>query len=128
MGRQIAVERIRPWLEAREAATSALTYGEVIEMLKGRSEYPKRRNALRRLLREVHPYALTYGILERYGDIRRLLRPPHGPGLIGDIDTLIAATAIERDLTLVSSDGDFLRVPGLHTLIIERSELGRGRV
>jgi predicted nucleic acid-binding protein len=34
--------------------------------------------------------------LEQYADIRRKLRPPQGPGLIGDTDTLIAATALER--------------------------------
>lgn len=46
----------------------------------------------------------TYAILERYADLRRQLRPPYGPGLIGDIDTLIAATALEHDLTLVTTD------------------------
>src|SRR5207249_99102 len=50
----------------------------------------------------------------RYADLRRQMRPPRGPGLIGDIDTLIAATAIERKLTLVTADTDFQRVPGLH--------------
>jgi predicted nucleic acid-binding protein len=44
---------------------------------------------------EVYPYFLTYPILERYTDLRRSLRKPHGKGLIGDIDTLIAATALE---------------------------------
>jgi len=48
------------------------------------------------LLGAIYPYFLTYSILERYAEIRRTLRPPHGSGLIGDIDTLIAATALER--------------------------------
>ena len=69
--------------------------------------------SFRHLLREVYPYALTYSILELYADIRRQLRPPHGPGLIGDIDTLIAGTAIQRGLTLVTADTDFERVPSL---------------
>ena len=38
---------------------------------------------------------------------------PYGPGLIGDIDTLIAATALHYGLTLVTTDSDFTRVPGL---------------
>ncbi|NER36781.1 MAG: type II toxin-antitoxin system VapC family toxin, partial [Oscillatoria sp. SIO1A7] len=33
--------------------------------------------------------------------------------LLEDADILIAATAIARDLTLVSHDSDMLRVPGL---------------
>src|SRR5260221_12475315 len=32
--------------------------------------------------------------------------------LIGDIDTLIAATAVEYGLILVTTDGDFSRIPG----------------
>jgi predicted nucleic acid-binding protein len=53
----------------------------------------------------------------------RQIRAPHGPGLIGDIDTLIAATAIERDLTVVTTDSDFERVPGLKVIRIDRAEL-----
>ncbi len=44
--------------------------------------------------------------------------PPHGTGLIGDIDTLIAATALERELTIVTADTDFERVPGLQVKLI----------
>jgi predicted nucleic acid-binding protein len=47
------------------------------------------------MLREIYPYFLTYPILERYAAIRRQLRPPYGKDLIGDMDTLIAATAQE---------------------------------
>jgi predicted nucleic acid-binding protein len=57
------------------------------------------------------PYPLTYPILVRYVDIRRTLRPQHKD--IGDIDTLIAATALEEHLTLVTIDHDFERVPKL---------------
>ena len=42
---------------------------------------------------------------------------------IGDIDTLIAATAIEANLTLVTTDGDFQRVPGLQVMAIPRASL-----
>ena len=50
-------------------------------------------------------------ILERYADIRRTLRLLHKD--IGDIGSLIAATALEHDLTLLSIDTDFDRVPHL---------------
>jgi predicted nucleic acid-binding protein len=94
-----AVKRlVDPWLLRREAATSIVCYAEVVEYLKGLQSFVNRPRQLRVvLLREIHPYLLTYATLERYADIRRALRPPHGPGLIGDVDTLIAATAIERN-------------------------------
>ena len=117
-GRQVAVDLISPWMTRREAATSILVYGEITEYLKGLSHFSRRHAQLRGLLREVYPYFLTYAILDRYADIRRQLRPPHGPGLIGDIDTLIAATALECDLTVVTTDSDFERVPQLKVMLI----------
>ncbi len=122
-GRPGAITLITPWLHAREVATSHLCYAEVIEYLKGFPHYRHRATQLRRFLQEVTPYALTYGILERYADIRRALRPPHGTGLIGDIDTLIAATALEQNLTLVTTDSDFARVPHLQIILLTRETL-----
>jgi predicted nucleic acid-binding protein len=116
--RQGVVDLVTPWIINREAATSILVYAEVTEYIKGLPDFPRRHNDLRRLLSEIYPYFLTYSILERYADIRRILRPPHGTGLIGDIDTLIAATALERELTIVTADTDFERVPGLQVKLI----------
>ena len=120
LGRAGAVATLDPWLDRREVATSLLVYGEVTEYLKGLPDFPARHQHLRQQLQEIRPYVLTYAILERYAEIRRLLRPPHGPGLIGDIDTLIAATALERNLTVVTTDTDFQRVPGLQVLLLAR--------
>jgi predicted nucleic acid-binding protein len=108
-----AVDLIVPWIRRAEAATSILVYGELIEYIKSLHDYPTRYIGLRSLLGAIYPYFLTYSILERYAEIRRTLRGPHGPGLIGDIDTLIAATALERNLTVVTTDSDYERVPGL---------------
>ncbi len=49
------------------------------------------------------------------------MRPPSGPGLIGDIDTLVAATALERNLIVVTMDADFQRVPGLTVELVPRT-------
>jgi predicted nucleic acid-binding protein len=111
--RPVAVALMRPWVASSEAATSVLVYAEVIEYIRGRADYPRYQRALRALLRGVRPYPATYAILERYADVRRQLRPPYGPGLIGDFDTLIAATALEHRLAVVTTDTDFRRVPGL---------------
>ena len=118
-----AVSLITPWISAQEVATSVLCYAEVIEYIQARPDYPSLHQALRALLDGVRPYFLTYPILERYADLRRQLRPPRGPGLIGDIDTLIAATALVRSLTLVTTDADFQRVPGLQVTLVPRASL-----
>src|SRR2546429_7425986 len=109
----LAVRLIRPLIERHEVATSILVYAEVTEYLQGLPDALKRQQDLRQLLREVYPYFLTYPILERYAALRRKLRPPYGKGLIGDMDTLIAATAQERNLTILTTDQDFARVPQL---------------
>lgn len=96
---------------------------EAIEYIKDDPDYARRKGDLRTLLREVTPLRLTYDILERYADLRRAMRKPYGPGLIGDVDTLIAATAIEHGLAVVTLDGDFRRVPGLSVMLLDRAAL-----
>lgn len=122
-GREAAVSLITPWIDRHEVATSILVYAEVVEHLRRLPDFPDQQHQLRRLLREIYPFFLTYSIMERYADIRLALRKPYGSGLIGDIDTLIAATARERRLTVVTTDRDFLRVPELSTLLLDRSTL-----
>src|SRR6266702_2997497 len=108
-----AVRIIQPLIERHAVATSMIVYAEVIEYIQGLPRFAQRQFELRQLLREIYPYFLTYPILERYATIRRQLRPPFGKGLIGDMDTLIAATALERNLTVITTDHDFARVPKL---------------
>ncbi len=116
LGRQRAVQTIDPWLDRHEVATSILVYGEVAEYVRSLPDSSNRLRQLRQQLQEIRPYILTYSVKERYADIRRALRPPHGPGLIGDVDTLIAATALVQGLTLVTTDSDFGRVPDLDVM------------
>lgn len=122
-GRAGAERLMRPWVVADEVATSIVVYGEAIEFVRGDADYPQRRRELRLLLRAVTPLALSYPILERYAELRRAMRPPHGSGLIGDMDTLIAATALVHGLTVVTLDGDFARVPGLTVRRLEPGAL-----
>lgn len=123
LNRPPAVALMRPWLISREAATSKLVYGEVFEYIRPRTDFPDRQIGLRQLLRGVPPFMLSYRIMERYASLRLQMRKPYGPGLIGDIDTLIAATALERGLTVVTTDGDYLRVPDLPVLLLDRYTL-----
>jgi tRNA(fMet)-specific endonuclease VapC len=112
-----AVSRISSWVQHDEAATSILVYGEVIEYLKGLPNFSEKYRTFHRILHEIPPWPLSYGILERYAEIRRTLRPQRKD--IGDIDTLIAATALEQGLTLVTTDHDFERVPNLKVKLID---------
>ncbi|MGH2530957.1 MAG: type II toxin-antitoxin system VapC family toxin [Thermomicrobiales bacterium] len=121
--RPAAVELMQPWLMRQEAATSILVYGEVVEYIRPLPSYWIHYQGLRNLMRAVNPYALSFSVLERYADLRLLMRRPHGTGLVGDIDTLIAATALERNLTVVTIDRAFLRVPDLRVILIDRSTL-----
>lgn len=123
LGRPGAKALVGSWILQGDAATSILVYGEVIEYIRGRTDFPQIRVQLRELLEEISPHFLTYSIMERYADIRLQLRP-HGQ-LIGDIDTLIAATALERNLTVVTTDSDFQWVPGLQVQLLTRQQLVR---
>ena len=122
--RTSAVSLIQPWIAGREVITSIVVYGEVIEYVRGLPDFARHRSELRALLRGIHPLTLTYSIMERYAEVRRSLRR-QGPGLIGDVDTLIAATALEYDLTVVTADLDFQRVTGLKLMLIPRQQLAR---
>jgi predicted nucleic acid-binding protein len=121
--RPVAVQMVSPWIASEEAATSILVYGEVNEYILGRANYPYLHGQLRALLRTVPPLTLAYAVLRRYGELRRSLRPMNS--LVGDVDTLIAATAIERDLTVVTADEDFRRVPGLPLIVVPRGQRSR---
>lgn len=123
LGRPTVQALVNPWLIRREAATSIIVYGEVVEYLLGRSGFRERQQQLLRLLQDVAPLFPTYSVLDRYAVLRRSMRPPFGAGLIGDIDTLIAATALEQNLMIVTTDRDFTRVPGLGVLLLDRATL-----
>jgi predicted nucleic acid-binding protein len=120
-GRHGAIDLIQPWIVAGEAATSQLVYGEAIEYIMSDANFMRRRTELRMLLRAITPYRLAYPILERYADLRRTLRPLGA--MIGDIDTLIAATALVHDLTLVTLDNDYTRVPDLSVMLLTRNHV-----
>ncbi len=125
LGRPYAGERFSELIDRGEVATSFICYAEVNEYIRGFANYQERLLELRNLLRLVRPYSPTYSILERYGEIRRALRGPNKAGLIGDIDTLIASTALEYDLTLITVDRDFERVPDLRLELIPQEQFRR---
>jgi tRNA(fMet)-specific endonuclease VapC len=119
LGRRTALETISPWIARRQVSTSIMVYGEVVEYIRQMVNYPALHTILIRQLEEIKPLSITRTIMERYAEVRMRMRPPYGPGVLTDSDTLIAATAIKYDLVLVTHDErDFSRVPGLKTLLV----------
>jgi predicted nucleic acid-binding protein len=114
---------VDPWLDTEQVTTSVLVYGEIVEFFQGLADFAHREAELRELLRDIRPYQVTDPIMRRYATLRRSMRKPYGPGLIGDVDTLIAATALEHNHTVVTLDGDFARVPGLPVTLVDRGAL-----
>ena len=122
LGRPKARTLITPFISRREACTSIVVYGEIFEYLRGYiktpSDFDSYHDQLRNLLTwGVFSYNLSFSVLERYADIRRSLRGRGKPGIIGDADTMIAATALEYDLTLITADSDFQRVVDLKVMM-----------
>ena len=110
---------LRRLVENDDALTSVLVFGEIVERIRGMEDAAALEESLHDLAGNVIPLPVTIGETTRYVEIRRNLRPPYGPGLIGDIDTLVAATALEHDLIVVTLDSDFRRVPGLRYVLLE---------
>jgi predicted nucleic acid-binding protein len=129
LGRPGAVARFDSFIRAGDAATSVLVYAEAIEYFAALPHYQQLQEALRGILRQqVRKLYPTYAVCEQYATLRRTmrtLRTPNGQqvGLIGDIDTMIAATALAHNLTVITIDGDFARVPGLAHQILTIAQL-----
>jgi len=117
LGHHKATPFVSPWITSVETATSIIAYGEVYEYIRGLSTFSTlNRQLVTWVSGAIRMYNLSIPIVQQYADIRRSLRGPGKPGIIGDTDTLIATTAIEHDLTVVTRDSDFQRVVGLKYL------------
>ncbi len=129
-GRRGAVTRLDAIIQGQETATSVLNYGEVIEGLQSfPAVFAQYQSLLRGLLRtQIAVLVPDYSVMERYAELRRSMRAMRTPsgqlvGLIGDIDTLIAAMALEHDLTVITTDSDFTRIPGLSVQFLTMAQL-----
>jgi predicted nucleic acid-binding protein len=110
-GRSSAV-RLLSTLRSDGLAISLMTYGEIDEgILYGRDPRASEQT-FRQFLRRVDVLPLNRLILRRFAQIRGDLRERNQ--LIGDPDSLIAATALHYRLTLVTRNRDhFGRIPDL---------------
>jgi tRNA(fMet)-specific endonuclease VapC len=91
---------------------SIITYGEVYEGIAFGPQQRINEDALNEFLRVADVVQLTRPIMRRYARIRGELR--RVGRRLEDTDLLIAATALQHDLTLVTRNvNHFARVPGL---------------
>jgi predicted nucleic acid-binding protein len=129
LGRPGAVARFDAFIMAGGAATSALVYAEAIEYFSALPHYQQLQEGLLGILgQQVRKLYPTYAVCEQYATLRRAMRTLRNPngqpvGLIGDMDTMIAATALAHTLTVITIDGDFARVPGLSHQILTMTQL-----
>lgn len=92
-------------------AISIITLGELL-VGAGAGRWPQQaRSSLDEFLEPFTIVAFEAECVEALVDTKLYLRRLGQP--IGDSDLLIAATALTYELTLVTSDRDFLRIPGL---------------
>jgi predicted nucleic acid-binding protein len=128
-GRQGAINHLEGTVKQGEVVTSMLVYGEVIEYLHSFPNFHDVQTQVRGLLhKEIRPLAVTYAVGEQYATIRRTMRQMRTAqgkplGLIGDIDTIIAATAITYNLTIITMDSDYQRIPGLSVRLFSKVDL-----
>lgn len=109
----VDTDRVTDWLVGRPDATellarlsldglsvSLITFGEVYEGIYFGRDSRASERGFRRFLLEVDVLPLSRAIMQRFAQVRGDLR--RRGQLIGDTDILIAATAIQHDLTLLT--------------------------
>ena len=109
-GREDAVQLLSPLIRERRLGMSIISYAELWEGVVGSPRQEVYRSALADLVAGVPVLGLDRGTAELFG-VRAELR--RRGKLIPDLDLLIAATALRHDLTVISRDEHFRRVPGL---------------
>jgi predicted nucleic acid-binding protein len=106
-------------------AVSTVVIGEVYDGAHRSSDPPAKLAALQTYFADYIVLDVTRSIAERFAGIRAHLRSQGR--LIEDFDLLIAATAIEHDLTLVTRNlSHFERVPGLKNYRLGREPAAPG--
>ena len=111
-GRDPALSTI-PRLADQGFAISIITFGEIYEGIYYGRDAVRHERGFRQFLRGVDILPLTRSVMKRFARVRGELR--QRGQIIADPDILIAATALERDLTLLTYNrSHFGRIAGLH--------------
>ena len=109
---EAAVQEVRT-LSSDGLGTSIITYAELYQGAYYAKDPATALRALADFLQGITILPVTSQIAERFGVVRGALSRQHHQQ-IGDMDLLIAATALDGDFTLVTRNvRDFALVPGL---------------
>ena len=120
-------DRTIDWLKGRREATelvstldgarylSIISYGEIYDGIYGGADPAAQQHSFEAFLEDVAVLTLTTRIMRRFARLRLDLR--RSGQRISDSDLMIAASALDRDFTLVTRNvREFARVPGLRIL------------
>jgi predicted nucleic acid-binding protein len=110
-GKEDAVQLLSPLIGESRLGMSIISYAELWEGVLGSRRQEVYRSALADLVAGVPVLGLDRGTAEVFGGMRADLR--RQGRLIPDLDLLIATTALRHDLTVISRDEHFRRLPGL---------------
>lgn len=110
-GRANAKATLDRLIAAEGVAISWVTVGELYDGAFGSSDPDKELAIHRRFLRSFKILNLNDPIMTRFAEIRALLR--RRGELIPDLDLIVGATALQYDLTVLTRDLHFRRIPEL---------------
>ena len=97
------------WVADQGAAISIITYAELLEGIVGFPQREIRERQLEALIASIDVLPIDFDVARRFAVSAVALRQ----GGVSIPDLLIAATALRHDLTLVSRDRHFERMPDL---------------
>jgi tRNA(fMet)-specific endonuclease VapC len=106
-----AREALAPLIDASRLATSIIVLGEIYDGLVGDPERDRKRQVLASFLANVSVISRDDETANMFAEVRSQLRSTGQ--IIGDHDIWIAATALQHDLTVITRDAHFDRIPGL---------------
>lgn len=110
-GRDPAV-RVLDTMAPEDLAISLITYGEIYEGIYSGRDPKRAAQGFSQFLQGVEVIPVNKSMMRRFAQIRGQLRK--SGQIIGDLDILIAATALYYDLTLITHNiRHFSRVPNL---------------
>ena len=93
---------------------SVISLGEILEGIEGQPNEGRRRAELAAFLSGTRVLEVDRKVIERFASARSRLR--RKGQLIDNFDILIAATALEFNLVLITDDKDFSKVSELRVL------------